>query len=47
MALKILVLPGEGIGPEIIAPAEMALDDSLHAMLAEVNSRTVDLVGNL
>jgi hypothetical protein len=33
------VLSGVGIGPEIIAPAEIALDDSLDAVLAEVNSQ--------
>jgi isocitrate/isopropylmalate dehydrogenase len=47
MVLKILVLPGDDIGPEIIAPAKMALDDTLDAILEYINSRTVDLGGGL
>ena len=47
MVLKILVLPGDGIGPEIIDSAKMALDDTLDAILEYVNSRTVDLGGGL
>ena len=47
MTQKILVLPGDGIGPEIIASVKMVLADRLDAMLAEVYSRTVDLGGGL
>ena len=47
MVLKILVLPGDGIGPEIIAPVKMALDTTLDAILADVNSRTRYLEGGL
>ena len=47
MTEKILVPPGDGIGPEIFAPVKMALDDTLDAILEYVNSRTVDLGGGL
>ena len=47
MVLKILVLPGDGIGPEIIAPVKMTLDNTLDAVLADVNSRTRYLGGGL
>jgi isocitrate/isopropylmalate dehydrogenase len=47
MTQKILVLPGDDIGPEIIAAVKMALDDTLDAILEYVNSRTVDLGGGL
>lgn len=47
MTQKILVPPGDCIGPEIIAPVKMALDDTLDAILEYVNSRTVDLGGGL
>ena len=47
MTQKILVLPGDDIGPEIIAAVKMALDDSLDAILEYVNSRTIDLGGGL
>ena len=47
MTQKILVLPGDGIAPEIIAPVKMALDNTLDAILADVNSRTRPLGGGL
>ena len=47
MTQKILVLPGDDIGPEIIAAVKMALDDTLDTILEYVNFRTVDLGGGL
>jgi isocitrate/isopropylmalate dehydrogenase len=47
MTQKIFVLPADGIGPEIIAPVKMALNDTLDAILEYVNFRTVDLGGGL
>ena len=47
MTQKILVLPDDGIGLEIIATVKMALHDTLDAILEYVNSRTVDARGGL